>query len=154
MRYYFIAGEASGDLHGSNLVKALQEVDKAAFCQGWGGDLMKAAGVTITKHYRDLAFMGFYEVVKNIDTIRKNFKVCKKDILSFKPDVVVLIDYPGFNLRMAKWIKKQGIKIAYYISPQIWAWHTSRVHNIKKLVDRMLVILPFKKRFINNIITK
>ncbi len=147
MRYYLIAGEASGDLHGSNLVKAIQLQDKEALCQGWGGDLMNAANVKITKHYRDLAFMGFYEVVKNIDTIRKNFKACKKDILAFQPNVVILIDYPGFNLRMAKWIKKQGIKIVYYISPQIWAWHTSRVHQIKKLVDRMLVILPFEKTF-------
>jgi len=147
MRYYLIAGEASGDLHGSNLVKALQLQDKDAICQGWGGDLMNAAGVKITKHYRDLAFMGFYEVVKNIGTIRANFKTCKADILAFQPDVVILIDYPGFNLRMAKWIKKQRLKIAYYISPQIWAWHTSRVHNIKKLVDQMLVILPFEKTF-------
>ena len=147
MRYYLIAGEASGDLHGSNLVKALRQKDTEAICQGWGGDLMSEAGVKVTKHYRDLAFMGFYEVVKNIGTIRKNFKACKKDILTFKPDVIILIDYPGFNLRMAKWIKAQGIKIAYYISPQIWAWHTSRVHSIKKLVDRMLVILPFEKTF-------
>ena len=147
MRYYLIAGEASGDLHGSNLVKALQDKDPEAICQGWGGDLMKTVGVRITKHYRDLAFMGFYEVVKNLSTIRNNFKACKEDILAFQPDVVILIDYPGFNLRMAKWIKEHGIKIAYYISPQIWAWHTSRVHNIKKLVDRMLVILPFEKTF-------
>ena len=147
MRYYLIAGEASGDLHGSNLVKALRQKDPEAICQGWGGDLMSEAGVQITKHYRDLAFMGFYEVVKNIGTIRKNFKACKEDILAFQPDVIILIDYPGFNLRMAKWIKAKGIKIAYYISPQIWAWHTSRVHAIKKLVDRMLVILPFEKTF-------
>ncbi len=147
MRYYLIAGEASGDLHGANLVKALHQKDTEAICQGWGGDLMSKAGVQVTKHYRDLAFMGFYEVVKNIGTIRKNFKACKADILAFQPDVIILIDYPGFNLRMAKWIKAQGIKIAYYISPQIWAWHTSRVHSIKKLVDRMLVILPFEKTF-------
>ena len=147
MRYYLIAGEASGDLHGSNLVKAIRKEDADAIFQGWGGDLMTTAGTKITKHYRDLAFMGFYEVVKNIGTIRENFKICKEDILSFQPDVVILIDYPGFNLRMAKWIKKQKIKIAYYISPQIWAWHTSRVHNIKKLVDQMLVILPFEKTF-------
>ena len=147
MRYYLIAGEASGDLHGSNLVKALQLQDKDGVFQGWGGDLMTAAGVNITKHYRDLAFMGFYEVVKNISTIRENFKVCKADLLAFRPDVVILLDYPGFNLRMAKWIKEQNLKIVYYISPQIWAWHTSRVHNIKKLVDRMLVILPFEKTF-------
>ncbi len=147
MRYYLIAGEASGDLHGSNLVKALRPKDKDAVFQGWGGDLMNEAGVKITKHYRDLAFMGFYEVVKNISTIRKNFKACKADMLAFQPDIVILIDYPGFNLRIAKWIKKQNLKIAYYISPQIWAWHTSRVHKIKKLVDRMLVILPFEKTF-------
>ena len=147
MRYYLIAGEASGDLHGSNLVKALRQKDTEAICHGWGGDLMRKSGVQVTKHYRDLAFMGFYEVVKNIGTIRKNFKACKEDILGFQPDVVILIDYPGFNLRMAKWIKAQGIKIVYYISPQIWAWHTSRVHDIKKLVDRMLVILPFEKSF-------
>jgi len=147
MRYYLIAGEASGDLHGSNLVKALRKKDSDAMVQGWGGDLMNAAGVRITKHYRDLAFMGFYEVVKNIATIRKNFKTCKADILAFQPDVVILIDYPGFNLRMAKWIKKKGFKIIYYISPQIWAWHTSRVHNIKKFIDQMLVILPFEKIF-------
>ena len=147
MRYYLIAGEASGDLHGSNLVKALRQKDTEAICQGWGGDLMSEAGVQVTKHYRELAFMGFYEVVKNIGTIRKNFKACKEDILAFQPDVIILIDYPGFNLRMAKWIKAQGIKIVYYISPQIWAWHTSRVHQIKKLVDRMLVILPFEKPF-------
>ncbi len=147
MRYYLIAGEASGDLHGSNLVKALQRKDQDAIFQGWGGDLMNAAGVNITKHYRDLAFMGFYEVVKNIGTIRANFKACKSDLLAFRPDVVILIDYPGFNLRMAKWIKKKGLKIVYYISPQIWAWHTSRVHQIKKLIDRMLVILPFEKTF-------
>jgi len=147
MRYYLLAGEASGDLHGANLVRALQDIDSAAILQGWGGDLMNEAGVKVTKHYRDLAFMGFYEVVKNLGTIRRNFSICKKEILDFAPDVLILIDYPGFNLRMAKWAKKKGIRVVYYISPQIWAWHTSRVHQIKKTVDRMLVILPFEKAF-------
>lgn len=147
MRYYLLAGEASGDLHGANLVQALSERDSKAVFQGWGGDLMNEAGVRIRKHYRDLAFMGFYEVVKNLSTIRRNFKICKKDILTFNPDVLILIDYPGFNLRMAKWAKKKNIKVVYYISPQIWAWHTSRVHQIKKTIDRMLVILPFEKAF-------
>lgn len=147
MRYYFIAGEASGDLHGSNLAKALLLKDPAAEIQGWGGDLMKSAGVNITKHYKELAFMGFAEVAKNIRTIFKNFKVCKKDISAFKPDTLVLIDYPGFNLRMAKWAKEQGYKVVYYISPQIWAWKESRIHTIKKYVDEMIVILPFEKDF-------
>lgn len=147
MKYYFIAGEASGDLHGSNLAKALLEKDKDAAIQGWGGDLMQTAGVTITKHYKELAFMGFAEVVKNIRTIFKNFKLCKEDITQFKPYTIVLIDYPGFNLRMAKWAKEQGYKVVYYISPQIWAWKESRIHSIKKYVDEMIVILPFEKDF-------
>ncbi len=147
MKYYFIAGEASGDLHGSNLAKALLGKDKNAVIQGWGGDLMQTAGVTITKHYKELAFMGFAEVVKNIRTIFKNFKLCKEDITKFKPDTIVLIDYPGFNLRMAKWAKEQGYKVVYYISPQIWAWKESRIHSIKKYVDEMIVILPFEKDF-------
>lgn len=147
MKYYFIAGEASGDLHGSNLIKAIQQKDGAANCRIWGGDLMEAAGGTLVKHYRDLAFMGFVEVVKNLRTILGNIKFCKKDILAFQPDVLVLIDYPGFNLRIAKWAKKQGIRVVYYISPQIWAWNSRRVHGIKKSVDKMLVILPFEKDF-------
>ncbi len=147
MKYYFIAGEASGDLHGSNLAKALLGKDSNAVIQGWGGDLMQTAGVTITKHYKELAFMGFAEVVKNIRTIFKNFKLCKEDIIQFKPDTIVLIDYPGFNLRMAKWAKEQGYKVVYYISPQIWAWKESRIHSIKKYVDEMIVILPFEKDF-------
>jgi lipid-A-disaccharide synthase len=147
MKYYFIAGEASGDLHGSNLAKALLLQDSNATIQGWGGDLMQSAGVVITKHYRELAFMGFVEVAKNIRTIFKNFKRCKEDIGAFNPDTVVLIDYPGFNLRMAKWAKEQGYKVVYYISPQIWAWKESRIHTIKKYVDEMIVILPFEKAF-------
>lgn len=147
MRYYIIAGEASGDLHGANLVKALKRQDSAADVMGWGGDLMMEAGAKISKHYRDLAFMGFSEVVMNLKTILGNFDLSKKEIVEYKPDVLILIDYPGFNLRMAKWAKKKNIRVFYYISPQIWAWHSSRAHQIKKNVDRMFVILPFEKDF-------
>ena len=147
MRYYIIAGEASGDLHGAKLVKSIKEKDATAICRAWGGDLMEAEGVDLVKHYRDLAFMGFVEVVKNLRTILGNISFCKKDILAFKPDALVLIDYPGFNLRIAKWAKARNIKVFYYISPQIWAWHTSRVHDIKKHIERMFVILPFEKDF-------
>ncbi|MEK7256133.1 MAG: lipid-A-disaccharide synthase [Bacteroidota bacterium] len=147
MKYYLIAGEASGDLHGSNLLKALKKEDPTATFRCWGGDLMAAAGATLVKHYRELAFMGFLEVVKNLPTIARNFRFCKKDILDFQPDVLILIDYPGFNLRMATWAKKQGIRVFYYISPQLWAWHTSRVKIIREAVDRMFVILPFEKDF-------
>ena len=147
MKYYIIAGEASGDLHGSNLIKSLQKIDKQAVIHAWGGDMMEATGATMRKHYRDLAFMGFIEVVKNLRTIFKNMAFCKKDILDFQPDVVIFIDYPGFNLRIAKWAKQQGIRTFYYISPQIWAWHTSRVHGIKATIDRMFCILPFEKDF-------
>ena len=147
MKYYIIAGEASGDLHGSNLMKALNAKDEDADFRVWGGDLMEAAGGKVVKHYRDLAFMGFIEVLKNIRTILGNIKFCKQDIRSYNPDVLILVDYPGFNLRIAKWAKKQGIKVFYYISPQIWAWHSSRVHGIKANVDRMFVILPFEKAF-------
>lgn len=147
MKYYLVAGEASGDLHGSYLLRALAQCDPAADFRAWGGDLMEAAGADLRKHYRELAFMGFAEVLLNIRTILGNFKVCKADILAYQPDVLILIDYPGFNLRMAKWAKQQGIKVFYYISPQIWAWHSSRVHQIKKNVDRMFVILPFEEDF-------
>jgi len=147
MKYYLISGEASGDLHGSNLMKALQLLDHQSDFRCWGGDLMKAAGGNIVKHYRDLAFMGFTEVIKNIFTIFKNFDFCKQDILSFNPDVIIFIDYPGFNLRMAKWAKENNFKVIYYISPQILAWKEKRVHQIKKYVDKMLVILPFEEAF-------
>ena len=147
MRYYLIAGEASGDLHGSYLINALKRNDPQADFRCWGGDLMAAAGADVQKHYRELAFMGFVEVLMNIRTILGNFKVCKADVLAYKPDVLILIDYPGFNLRMAKWAKAQGIRVFYYISPQIWAWHTSRVHQIKANIDRMFVILPFEEAF-------
>jgi len=147
MKYYLIAGEASGDLHGANLIKAILKNDPKAKFRFWGGDKMQAVGGTLVKHYRDLAFMGFAEVLLNIRTIRKNFTFCKKELLGFAPDVVVLIDYPGFNLRMAKFAHKNGMKVAFYISPTIWAWKQSRVYTVKKYVDRMMVILPFEKDF-------
>jgi lipid-A-disaccharide synthase len=147
MKYYIIAGEASGDLHGSNLIKELKKLDTAADIRCWGGDLMQAAGARLVKHYRNLAFMGFIEVVSNLRTILRNLSFCKKDILEFTPDAIILIDYPGFNLRIARWAKANGFKIIYYISPQVWAWKENRVHTIKKCVDKMLVILPFEKGF-------
>ncbi len=147
MRYYLIAGEASGDLHGANLIKALANAAPESQFRCWGGDKMQEAGATVVKHYKDLAFMGFLEVVKNLKTILGNFKFCKQDIASYDPDVIIFIDYPGFNLRMLKRLIKHRAKKFYYISPQIWAWHTSRVHMIKAFVDRMFVILPFEKAF-------
>ncbi|MFZ5554927.1 MAG: lipid-A-disaccharide synthase [Bacteroidota bacterium] len=148
MKYYIISGEASGDLHGSNLVKELKLLDTKAQFRVWGGDLMKEEGATLVKHYRELAFMGFAEVIKNIGTILKNIKFCIEDIQQYQPDVVILIDYPGFNLRIAKKLKAiNNTKIFYYISPQVWAWKKSRVHTIKKVIDKMFVILPFEKEF-------
>jgi lipid-A-disaccharide synthase len=147
MKYYIISGEASGDLHGSNLVRELKTKDPEAEIRAWGGDKMKDAGATIVKHYKDLAFMGFAEVLLNIKTILNNIKFCKKDILQFQPDAIIFIDYPGFNLRIAKWAHEQNFKTIYYISPQLWAWHASRAKQIKKHVDKMLVILPFEKDF-------
>ena len=147
MKYYIISGEASGDLHGSNLIKELKKKDSLADIRCWGGDKMEAAGATLVKHYKELAFMGFLEVIKNIGTILKNIKFCKEDILQYKPTALILIDYPGFNLRIAKWAKEQGIPVIYYISPQVWAWKENRVKLIKNCVDKMLVILPFEKDF-------
>lgn len=147
MQYYIIAGEASGDLHGSNLIKEFRKLDAAATIRCWGGDKMEAAGATLVKHYRDLAFMGFVEVIKNLRTIFRNIDLCKKDITANRPDVLILIDYPGFNLRIAKWAKQQSLKVIYYISPQVWAWKENRVKGIKENVDKMLVILPFEKDF-------
>lgn len=147
MKYYVIAGEASGDLHGSNLVKELKVIDKNGIFRGWGGDKMKSENVEVVKHFKDLAFMGFAEVIKNLPTIFKNLSFCKKDILQFNPDALILIDYPGFNLRIAKWAKRKNIKVIYYISPQIWAWKEGRAKSIKNDVDKMLVILPFEKLF-------
>ena len=147
MKYYIIAGEASGDLHGSNLMKALYEEDPNADIRFWGGDLMRNVGGTLVKHYRELAFMGFVEVIFNLKTILNNIKICKKDITNFQPDVIIFIDYPGFNLRIAKWTKQCGFKNHYYISPQIWAWKESRITEIKRDIDKMYVILPFEKSF-------
>ncbi|MBP6181576.1 lipid-A-disaccharide synthase [Flavobacterium sp.] len=147
MKYYIIAGEASGDLHGSNLMKALYKEDPNADIRFWGGDLMQNVGGTLVKHYRELAFMGFIEVIFNLKTILNNIKICKKDILKFQPDVLIFIDYPGFNLRIAKWAKELNFKTHYYISPQIWAWKESRITEIKRDIDKMYVILPFEKNF-------
>lgn len=147
MKYYIIAGEASGDLHGSNLMKALYEEDPTAEIRFWGGDLMQKTGGTLVKHYRELAFMGFAEVAMNLKTILNNIKFCKADILHFQPDVIIFIDYPGFNMRIAKWAKELGIKTHYYISPQIWAWKENRISAIKRDFDKLYVILPFEKDF-------
>ncbi|HIC30354.1 MAG TPA: lipid-A-disaccharide synthase [Flavobacteriaceae bacterium] len=147
MKYYIISGEASGDLHGSNLMKSLQKVDANADFRFWGGDLMETVGGTLVKHYKELAFMGFVEVVMNLRTIAKNLSFCKKDIENYNPDAIIFIDYPGFNLRIAKWAKTKGFKTHYYISPQIWAWKEGRIKDIKRDVDQMYVILPFEKDF-------
>ena len=147
MKYYIIAGEASGDLHGSNLIKEIQKLDDNTDIRFWGGDKMKATGAKLVKHYKDLAFMGFAEVLKNLPAIFKNIKFCKIDISTFQPDVIIFIDYPGFNLRIAKWANQNHYKTIFYISPQVWAWKESRVKNIKKYIDKMLVILPFEKDF-------
>ena len=147
MKYYIIAGEASGDLHGANLIAALKKRDTRAKIRAWGGNLMKKQGATLVRHYRDLAFMGFVEVLLHLRTILKNLSFCKRDILKYKPDAIILIDYPGFNLKIAKFAHKHNIKVYYYISPQVWAWKKRRVYTIKEVVDKMLVILPFEKDF-------
>lgn len=147
MKYYIIAGEASGDLHASNLMKALKKCDSEANFRFWGGDLMEKQGGTQVKHYKELAFMGFSEVIMNLRTIFKNISFCKKDISEYKPDVILFIDYPGFNMRIAEWAKKEGFRTHYYISPQIWAWKENRIKKIKRDVDEMYVILPFEKEF-------
>lgn len=147
MKYYIIAGEASGDLHASNLMKALKARDPQADFRCWGGDLMAQAGGDIVKHYKDLAFMGFWEVFTHLNTIFRNMRICQVDMLLYEPDAVILVDYPGFNLRMAKFAKEQGFKVIYYISPQIWAWKKGRIKKIKKYVDEMMVILPFEEEF-------
>jgi lipid-A-disaccharide synthase len=145
VKIYIIAGEASGDLHASNLVKALLVRNPKHEIRGWGGDMMSAAGVQVVKHYRELAFMGFTEVVMNLRTILNNLESCKSDIAEWKPDLVILVDYPGFNLRIAPFAKKIGIPVVYYISPQLWAWKEGRVKIIRASVDKMLCILPFEK---------
>jgi len=147
MKYYLIAGEASGDLHGANLIKAIRKLDHEAQFRAWGGDKMQAAGAELVKHYRELAFMGIAEVIANLGTILKNMAFCKEDLLQYQPNQLILIDYPGFNLRMAKYAHQQGFKVTFYISPTVWAWKQSRVQIIKKYVDRMVVILPFEQAF-------
>lgn len=145
MKYYVIAGEPSGDLHASNMMKEMLLLDNSIEFRFWGGDLMEAvAHQKPRKHIKDLAFMGFVEVAKNIRTIFKNIAFCKKDVLDYSPDVLILVDYPGFNLRIADWAKQQGIRVIYYISPTIWAWKENRVEIIKRSVEKMFVILPFE----------
>lgn len=147
MKYYLIAGEPSGDLHGSNLMKALKKEDSSAEFRFWGGDLMQAQGGTLVKHYRDLAFMGAFEVLANLRTIQRNFKLCETDLVAWQPDVLILIDYPGFNLRIAEFAHKQGFKVFYYITPKLWAWNRRRVKKVKAFVDKMFTILPFETEF-------
>ncbi|MBN4081498.1 lipid-A-disaccharide synthase [bacterium AH-315-C07] len=150
MKYYLIAGEPSGDLHAAQLMKSILEVDSQADFRFWGGDLMAEQGGTMVQHYKDMSFMGFKEVVKHLPTILKKIKQCKKDIKSYKPDALILIDYPGFNLKIAKYAKSIGLKVFYYISPKVWAWNSKRVKTIKKVVDRMYVIFPFEVAFYKN----
>ncbi|HMI03048.1 MAG TPA: lipid-A-disaccharide synthase, partial [Pedobacter sp.] len=147
MKYYLVAGEASGDLHGANLMKALKQEDSDAQFRYYGGDRMLAEGGTLQKHYSEMAFMGFTEVLLNLRTILKNMKACKADVLAYQPDVLILIDFPGFNLKIADFAKQNGINTAYYISPKVWAWNQKRVLKIKKAVDRMFCILPFEVDF-------
>lgn len=147
MKYYIIAGEASGDLHASNLIRELKLVDKEAAFRCWGGDLMKRQGAEIVRHIRDLAFMGFLEVAVHLPEILGNLKFCEQDLLSYQPDVLILVDYPGFNLRIAKFAAQKGFRVFYYISPQLWAWKQSRVKTIKSSVEHMFVILPFEQEF-------
>ncbi len=150
MKYFIIAGEASGDLHGSNLIKGLKQTDPQCQIRCWGGDLMKEAGGELVSHYKDTAVMGFFEVLMKIGKIFRNFRKCHKDILDFNPDVVVLIDYPGFNFRIAKFAKKRGFKVFYYIAPKIWAWKESRGKRLKKYVDRLFIIFPFEIEYFKN----
>lgn len=147
MKLYIIAGEASGDLHGSNLARQLRAHRSDLELRGWGGDLMSEQGVDVVKHYRDLAFMGFVEVLLNIRTILRNIRFCKEDILAFQPEALILIDYPGFNMRIARWAHEQGIPVLYYIAPQAWAWKENRVHAMKKYIDQLYVVLPFEEAF-------
>lgn len=147
MKYYLIAGERSGDLHGSNLIKAIRRHDSEAECRAWGGAMMQEAGAELVTHYADMAFMGFWEVAKNLGTISGFMKKCKADILAYRPDVVILIDYAGFNMRIARFAKENGIQTFYYISPKVWAWNQKRALKLKRDVDRLFVIFPFEKEF-------
>lgn len=147
MKYYLVAGEASGDLHGANLMKALKTIDLEAEFRYYGGDKMQAQGGILDKHYSEMAFMGFTEVLLNLSTIIKNMKACKASVLANNPDVLILIDFPGFNLKIAEFAKENGIKVCYYISPKVWAWNQKRVLKIKRTVDKMFCILPFEVDF-------
>lgn len=147
MKYYLVAGEASGDLHGANLMKALKELDNQADFRFFGGDLMQAEGGTLVKHYADMAYMGFLEVAMNLRPILQNMKACKKDVLEWQPDVLILIDFPGFNLKIAEFAKSKGLLVCYYISPKVWAWNQKRVLKIKRVVDHLFCILPFEVAF-------
>ena len=147
MRYFIIAGEQSGDLHGSNLIRGLKKHDEQAVIECWGGDLMETGGALLRVHYRRTALMGFVSVLKNLGAIKKNFSLCREHINSFKPDVVIFIDYPGFNLRMARYCKECGYTTFWYISPKLWAWNEKRVEKIRKYVDRMFIIFPFEVEF-------
>ena len=148
MKYYIIAGEASGDLYGSNLVRELKIKDSNANIRAWGGDLMQEQGINLVKHYKDHNYMGFLEVIRNLRTILKNITFCKQDIKAFSPDVLILIDFPGFNMRIAKYFYQYSFPVLYYIAPQVWAWKENRVEAIKKYVDKLYVILPFEKEFL------
>lgn len=147
MRYYIIAGEASGDLHGSLIIRELKKLDPNANFRVWGGDRMQAEGAEVVKHYRDLAFMGFLEVLLNLSTILRNLRFCRSDLLSYDPDVLICVDYPGFNMRIARFAHARGIRVVYYIAPQVWAWRQSRIHTIHRIVDKAFVVLPFEKEF-------
>jgi len=147
MKYYIIAGESSGDLHASHLMRSLKEEDAQAEFRCWGGDLMKKQGGELVQHYKEMSYMGFLEVVSHLPTVLSKLRFCKRDLKQYKPDVLVLIDYPGFNLRIAKYAKSIGLKVVYYISPKVWAWNTSRVRTIKRVVDKMFVIFPFEEEF-------
>ena len=147
MKYYIIAGEASGDLHGSNLIKVIKKLDKNSEFRCWGGDLIREQCGDLVKHYKDYSYMGFFEVFKNILKIINNISFCKKDIIRYKPDAIIYVDFPGFNMRIAKWAKSKNFTNHFYISPQIWAWKESRIKIIKKVIDQMFVILPFEKKY-------
>ncbi|GAB3774762.1 lipid-A-disaccharide synthase [Spirosoma horti] len=147
MNYYLIAGERSGDLHGANLVRAIRSCDSQATFRGYGGEQMEAAGTVLVRHYREMAFMGFLEVAKNLGTIRRIMRECQADLLANRPDALILIDYAGFNLRMARFAKKHGIRVFYYISPKVWAWNQRRALKIKATVDKLFTILPFETEF-------
>jgi len=150
MKYYLIAGEASGDLHGSNLMKGIRDADKNANFRYFGGNLMQDQGGSLIKHYREMAFMGVIKVILNLSTIRRNLNLCKKDIIDFHPEAIILIDFPGFNLRIAKFARKNNFKVFYYISPKVWAWNKKRVKTIRETITKMFVIFPFEVDFYRN----